>query len=251
MSENRQFRPTLAAWLVHAFSASGAVLALLALAAIDRGDLTAALLWLGVALAVDGVDGTLARWADVKARLPRIDGSILDLVIDYLNYVFVPTLFIWQAGLVPAALALPLGALIQLSSLYVFARSDMKTEDNYFRGFPALWNVVALYLYVAEPGATAGAVIVLLLVLASFAPIHFVHPFRVRDYGRWLPVLALLWAAATGAMLWPDWSTAASLAWFWLSAATALALIALGLLRTVRGDRHRRRISPAAGRGPD
>ena len=127
-----------AAWLVHAFSATGAVFALLALAAIDRGELRMALLWLAVALVVDGVDGTLARKAEVKARLPRIDGSILDLVIDYLNYVFVPTLFIWEAGLVPAALAVPLGAVIQLSSLYVFARSDMKTEDNYFRGFPAL-----------------------------------------------------------------------------------------------------------------
>src|SRR5688572_5284033 len=194
----RQSGKTFAAWLVHAFSATGAVFALLALAAIDRGELRIALLWLAVALVVDGVDGTLARKAEVKARLPRIDGSILDLVIDYLNYVFVPTLFIWQAGLVPDALAVPLGALIQLSSLYVFARSDMKTEDNYFRGFPALWNVVAVYLFVGQPGPVAGAIIVFLLALASFAPIHFVHPFRVRDYGPWLPLLALAWAAATG-----------------------------------------------------
>jgi phosphatidylcholine synthase len=249
--DRSRFGPVAAAWLVHAFSASGAVLALLALAAIDRGDLRIALLWLALALAVDGVDGTLARMANVKERIPRIDGATLDLVIDYLNYVFVPTLFIWQAGLVPAALALPLAALIQLSSLYVFARSDMKTEDNYFRGFPALWNLVAVYLYVAQPGAGAGAGIVFLLALSSFAPIHFVHPFRVRDYGRWLPLLAAAWAGATAAMLWGGWSETAAAAWFWASAVTATALFGLGLLRTVRGSRPRPHVPPAAARKPD
>jgi phosphatidylcholine synthase len=243
----RHGRQLVAAWLVHAFSASGAVLALLALSAIDRGELRTALLWLALALAVDGVDGTMARMARVKELVPRIDGATLDLVIDYLNYVFVPTLFIWQAGLVPAALAVPLGALIQLSSLYVFARSDMKTEDNYFRGFPALWNVVAVYLFVAQPGPAAGAGIVFALALSSFAPIHFVHPFRVRDFGRWLPLLAVAWAGATAAMLWPGWSPAAEAAWFWISAVTAIALLGLGLLRTLRGSRSGPSVSPIGG----
>ncbi|WP_129790559.1 phosphatidylcholine/phosphatidylserine synthase [Sphingosinicella sp. CPCC 101087] len=237
----QQGGPVIAAWLIHAFSASGAILALLALEAIGRGELRLALLWLGIALAVDGVDGTLARRFRVKERAARIDGAVLDLVIDYLNYVFVPTIFIWQAGLVPAALAVPLGALIQLSSLYVFARSDMKTEDNYFRGFPALWNVVALYLYVAAPGATAGAIIVFALALSSFAPIHFVHPFRVRDYGPWLPLLTLTWAGATAALLWPGWSDGAAAAWFWSSTASAAMLLILGLVRTARGSGRRER----------
>jgi phosphatidylcholine synthase len=127
-----------AAWAVHVFSASGAVLALLAMIAIHEHRWTDAMLWLFAALVVDGVDGTLARTARVKEVAPRIDGDVLDLVIDYLNYVFVPTLFILEAGLLPRVAAIPLAALIQLSSLYVFARRDMKTEDNYFRGFPAL-----------------------------------------------------------------------------------------------------------------
>ncbi|WP_114950902.1 CDP-alcohol phosphatidyltransferase family protein [Sphingosinicella terrae] len=226
-----------AAWLVHAFTATGAVIAILALMAIDRGDWRLAFLWLGVALVVDGIDGSFARWARVKERAPRIDGTVLDLVIDYLNYVFVPTALIWKAELVPAGSAWWLAALIQLASLYVFARADMKTEDHYFRGFPGLWNVVALYLFAVQPGPGAGAAIVLVFVLLSFAPIHFVHPFRVRDYGFWSPALATFWAAATGAMLWPDWPAAVERGLFLASAASAILLVLLGLVRTLRGPR--------------
>ena len=120
------------AWLVHGLTASGAVFAFLALLAIEQRDWRLALLWLAAALAVDAFDGTLARWAHVKQRAPRIDGETLDLIIDYLNYVFVPTVLIWRAELVPPALAPWLAAAILISALYNFARRDMKTEDNYF-----------------------------------------------------------------------------------------------------------------------
>ena len=235
----------LLAWLVHLLTAGGAVLALFALAAIHEEEWRLALLWLLAALAVDGIDGTLARLAKVKERVPRIDGATLDLVVDYLNYVFVPTLFIWRAGLVPAALAPALAVAIQLSSLYVFARADMKTEDDYFRGFPALWNVVALYLFALQPGPEAGAILVAALAIMSFAPVHFVHPFRVRDYGAWLPLLAILWAASSTPLLWPDWSPGVRAALIWCSAGSGLLLIALGLLRSFRGPRPRRVVPPA------
>jgi phosphatidylcholine synthase len=224
-----------AAWLVHAFTAAGVVLALLALEATDRGQWGLALLWLLAALAVDGIDGTLARWARVKEHAPRIDGEAFDLIVDYLNYVFVPAIFICRTGLVPEALALPLAAAILLSSMYVFVRRDMKTEDNYFRGFPALWNVVAFYLFVARPGPTAGAAVVAILALASFAPIHFVHPFRVRDFQPWLRILALSWAAATLALLWPGWGAGALRLWLAASLILAFVLLALGLIRSLRG----------------
>jgi phosphatidylcholine synthase len=225
-----------AAWAVHWCSASGAVLALLALLAIDGHRWTEAMLWLSVALLVDGVDGTLARAARVKEVAPRIDGEVLDLVIDYLNYVFVPTMFMLEAALLPTALAVPLAASVQLASIYVFARRDMKTEDNYFRGFPALWNVVALYLFAAGLSADVAAMVVAVLILMSFAPIHFVHPFRVRDYGRWLPLLAVLWAATTLALLFdlPDQVGATLLA---VSAISALLLVGMGLWRTLHGAR--------------
>lgn len=224
----------IAAWSVHLFTASGAVLALLALLAIQDHRWTAAMMWLFAALVVDGIDGTLARAARTKELAARVDGDVLDLVIDYLNYVFVPTVFMLEAGMLPVALALPLAALIQLSSLYVFARKDMKTADGYFRGFPALWNIVALYLYAADIGAIAAASVVLLLVLLTFAPVHVVHPFRVRDYGSWLPVVAVVWAVSTLALLLPLSSETARQLLLWTSSLSATLLIALGLLRTFK-----------------
>ena len=224
-------------WLVHLLTAAGAVLAFMALLAIQDQEWRLALIWLMAALAIDSVDGTLARRLRVKARVPGIDGETLDLIVDYQNYVFVPTVLIWRADLVPAALALPLAALIQISALYDFSRTDLKSEDNYFRGFPALWNVVAFYLFVTQPGQTVGAIAIFALAALTFAPVHFVHPFRVRDYGAWLPGLAIAWAVATGALLWPDWSAAARTFWLAASAVTAVLLLTLGFLRTIRGRR--------------
>jgi phosphatidylcholine synthase len=223
------------AWSVHLFTASGAFLALLALDAIHRNRWHEALLWLFAALVVDSVDGSLARAAKTKRFASRVDGDVLDLVIDYLTYVVIPTLFLWRAGLVPVDWAFPLGALIQLSSLYIFARRDMKTDDGYFRGFPALWNVVALYLFVTDAGPSIGAATVVLFSLMSFAPVHVVHPFRVRDYGWMLPVLALIWAAATLPLLFPAVDGAIRGLLLLMSVVASAVLIALGLWRSFRG----------------
>ena len=226
--------PAAMAWLVHAFTASGALLALLALMAVEERNWTMALVWLLVALFVDGVDGSLARWARVKEKAPRIDGDTLDLVIDYLTYVLVPTLFLWRAELIPPTLAPWLAAAILISSLYVFARTDMKTDGGYFRGFPALWNLVAFYLFVLQASSAAGAVVVVVLVAMTFAPIHFVHPFRVREYGNWLPLLTALWGVSTCALLWPDLDETARSLIATVSFASAAALLVLGLLRSLR-----------------
>jgi phosphatidylcholine synthase len=228
----------LGAWSVHLFTASGAVLALLALLAVERRAFEEALLWLFAALVVDGIDGTFARAARVKERAPQLDGDILDLVIDYLTYVFVPTLFMMRAGLIPEALALPLGALIQLSSLYVFARRDMKTADGYFQGFPALWNVIALYLYAIAVTPTVGAAVVVLFAMMSFAPIQVVHPFRVRDFGRWLPLIAVLWGVTTLLLLMPGLADPLRKALLIASVTASLVLVALGLWRTARGPKN-------------
>lgn len=229
------------AWAVHVFTATGAVLALLALTAVIDGQWRLALLWLLLALAVDGVDGTLARLARVTERVPRIDGSALDLIIDYLNYVFIPSLLIWRAQLVPDWSAFWLAAAIQISSLYVFARRDMKSEDNYFRGFPALWNIVAFYLLMLEPAPAIGALIVALLALMTFAPVHFIHPFRVLDYGRWPPILAMLWAISTAALLLPSSSRLHATA-LPVSLGASAVLVALGLWRSIRGPAARPRL---------
>ena len=130
-----------------------------------------------------------------------------------------------------------LAAAIQLSALYVFARRDMKTDDGYFRGFPALWNLVAFYLVVGAPGPEIGTAIVALLVLLTFAPIHFIHPFRARDYGRLPPLIAIVWASASATLLWPGWTPSAAGALLWTSLATAAVIVGFGLLRSLRGER--------------
>lgn len=185
---------------MHLLTASGAVLALLALDAVVRGAFREALAWLLVALAVDGIDGTLARWLRVSEIAPRIDGAALDLVVDYLTYVLVPTLILWRGNILPDALALPLCALIMVTSLYTFVRRDMKTDDGYFRGFPALWNIVAAYLVLIPVPAAAACGIVLALIGLTFAPVYVVHPFRASDSRLLAPLAATIWLLTTAAL---------------------------------------------------
>ncbi|HEY4940113.1 MAG TPA: CDP-alcohol phosphatidyltransferase family protein [Rhizomicrobium sp.] len=235
MAAQRESIPVFVAWAIHALTASGAVLAFLALLAVEQERWRLALLWLGAALIVDGIDGPLARWAGVVRRTPGIDGATLDLVVDYLTYVFVPAILIYRAGLLPEPYALAAVAAILLSSLYTFARTDMKTADNFFRGFPAVWNVVAFYLFMLRPGPLAGAIVVGVFAGLTFAPIHFVHPVRVRRYRPWLPIATALWGMGSLALLSPDWSPSWMRAWLVLSLTGAGALFAIGLLRTLRG----------------
>ncbi len=128
----------IAAWAVHGFTASGAVLGFLAIISIFNNDQTSSFLWLGLALLIDGLDGTLARKVNVTEQTPNIDGTILDSVIDYLNYVIIPSLMIYWFGMVPGILQIVLPAAIFLVSLFTFANLQMKTEDYYFQDFPGM-----------------------------------------------------------------------------------------------------------------
>ena len=225
----------LKAWLAHVFTASGIVLGLLALLAVDRGEWRTAVYWLAAALIVDGIDGPLARWAQVSKVTPNIDGNILDLVVDYLTFVLVPALLIYRAGLVPPAFAVGAVALILLSSLYHYARRDLKTEDNYFNGFPAMWDLVAFYLLVAPLGPVAGLIIVCLCVGLTFAPVHFVHPVRVSDYWPLLPGAAVFWAVSTLALVPSVGQGPPNSILLGCSLLGLTVMLFLGALRTIRG----------------
>ena len=135
LPKNQRHLSVALAWGVHVLTASGAVLALFALLQVEQRHWNSALLWLGAALVVDGIDGPLARLVGVVQRSPRISGATLDLVVDYLTYVFVPAVLIYRAGLLPTSFALAAVAVILVSSLYTFARTDMKTADNFFQVF--------------------------------------------------------------------------------------------------------------------
>jgi phosphatidylcholine synthase len=219
----------LAAFAVHVFTASGAACALLALMAAAGSDWPQMFAWLGVALIVDGVDGTFARRLRVAEVLPRWSGDVLDFVVDYTTYVFVPAYAIAVGGVLPASVAVPLGPIIVTAAIY-FADRRMKTSDSYFRGFPALWNIVAFYLFVLKPASWFAAVAVVALAVATFAPIYFIHPVRVPRW-RIVNLLALvLWAglAIVAVVLRldpPGWVAAAL-------AAIAIYFVIVGLLHS-------------------
>jgi phosphatidylcholine synthase len=186
----------LGAASVHLLTATGAVLALLALRAVNVGDWQMMFVWLGIALAVDAVDGPLARLVGVKIVLPRFSGERLDLIVDYLTYVVVPAFALTEATLLPESARLPAAIGILLSSLFHVVDVNSKTEEGYFVGFPAIWNIVLLYLFVLEPAPFVSLVIVIFFVALTFVPILAVHPFRVERLRALTCLVTLVWTAA-------------------------------------------------------
>jgi len=216
------------AFAVHVFTASGAALAFLALIAAVAGHWPLMLLWLGMALIVDAVDGALARRLRVAERLPRWSGDILDLVVDFVTYVFVPAYAISASGLLAGA-AVPAGILIVVTGVIYFADRRMKTADNYFRGFPALWNLAAFYLLLLKPDPAAGAGAIVALAALTFVPFPFVHPVRVARLRTLNIALIAVWSALALIALAQDlapgpWVTIAL-------SAIGLYFLAVGLLR--------------------
>jgi phosphatidylcholine synthase len=183
------------AFLVHVLTACGAALALLALIAATHGDWPLMFLWLGVALVVDAIDGPIARAVNVAEVLPRWSGDTLDLVVDYTTYVFVPAYAVTTGHLMPDGPAIAAGIAIAITGTLYFADRSMKTADNFFRGFPAVWNLAAFYLLLLRPGPTIAAAAVALLAVLTFVPMRFVHPFRVRRLRTVTVALLTLWAA--------------------------------------------------------
>jgi phosphatidylcholine synthase len=218
-----------AAFAVHIFTACGAACALLALLAATHAAWPRMFVWLGIALVIDGIDGTFARRLRVAEMLPRWSGDILDLVVDILTYVFVPAYALAASGLLPDAAAVPLGIVMVVTGTLYFSDRLMKTSDYYFRGFPALWNVAAFYLFLLKPAPWLGALAVAALAVLTFVPIHVAHPVRLTH----LRVLT------TGALI--AWALLAILAvaknldpGFWTVAALcllAIYFVGVGFLR--------------------
>lgn len=223
----------LGAFLVHLYTASGAVLAfLMVLAAIDNRPVEA--LWLAlVALIVDSTDGTLARRFRVWETVPWFDGRRLDDIVDYLTYVFAPVVLLWRGGFLPAgAGGAALAALPLLASSYQFCQTDAKTEDHFFRGFPSYWNIVAFYaiVYALSPHVV-GAILLLCSVLV-FVPIRYVYPSRTVAFRRLTLTLTAIWLVLYALILLQDPLNAGFLAH--LSLLYLLYYLGLSLYLTAR-----------------
>lgn len=191
----------LIALAVHAFTASGIVLAMLAAFAAYSLDWPTFFMWLGLALVVDGVDGPIARKVSVESRLPTFSGAALDFVVDYVTYVFLPALAVATAGFTSIPIALALAGVIVFTSAMYYGDTRMKMKNNAFRGFPVVWNGVVFLYFVFDLNQFAVIGITLALSVLTFAPVAFVHPVRVE---RWRPLtlgVTLAWFLFAGAAL--------------------------------------------------
>ena len=201
------------AWLAHLYTASSAVIALLATIAIFEYRFRDAFLWLAAALIVDSSDGVLARAVRVSQRLPWFNGAKLDDIVDYLTYVFVPALFVWRSLLVPAPWAIPVASAMLLASAYGFNREDAKTSDHFFMGFPSYWNIVVFYLFVMHGSQIVNALILLLLAVFVFVPIRYLYPSRTPQWRLLTIALGLVWGVALLVMVWQLPVVSAALLW--------------------------------------
>jgi len=198
--ENQQESATIspgtraAAFSVHVFTAMGAGIALIALLEAVREHWAAMFGWLGVALVIDALDGPMARRLDVERVQPNWSGEVLDLVVDFVTYVFVPAYAITASGLLLPLAAPLLGAGIVISGALYFADRRMKASDNHFRGFPALWNAAAFYLFLLHLSPTVSSLVVAVLIVLTFVPVHVLHPVRVVRWRAFTLSLIAIWA---------------------------------------------------------
>jgi phosphatidylcholine synthase len=231
------------AFSVHLLTGSGAALALMALVAATQADWRLMFGWLGIALIVDGIDGPLARKVDIKKNASNWDGSILDLVIDYLTYVFIPAYALIYSDLLPTPWGLVAALLIALTGVVYFADVRMKAPDNCFVGFPAAWQMVVLVLLVFMPPVWASMAIILTLAALQFTPLKFIHPMRTE---RWRPMnltVLVLWVILGGWSAWASFDPPQPVRLGLLIA--SLWLITVGIVMQVLPAR--RRAVPAEG----
>ena len=229
MGHDRLMTDQIKALSVHLLTATGAVFAMLAmLAAVDE-KWGLMFVWLVVAFIVDGIDGPLARKYNVKKHAAIYDGVIMDMIVDYLTYIFIPAYALFKSGLLPGWIGWICIIVITFASVLYMSDTRMKTKDYSFSGFPACWNMVVIVLFALEPHFYAILAIVVVLAVAMFTPLKFIHPVRTV---RWrmlsLPV-ALAW---TGFASWAAWVDFLPQSWaHWGLALTSIYLIFAGVLQ--------------------
>jgi phosphatidylcholine synthase len=186
----------IVAWLVHIYTALGAVLGLYTILAVEEANFRLAFLLMACTVIIDATDGALARAARVKEIIPWFDGTLLDNLVDYLNYVIVPSLLMLRAHLLPEQDGLWLAAMPVLSSAYGFCRSDAKTADHFFLGFPSYWNIVFFYLYALQTALWINAFVIIALSIMVLVPVRFIYPSRSPRFRYQLNAVGAIWGVA-------------------------------------------------------
>jgi phosphatidylcholine synthase len=218
-----------AGFSVHVFTASGGAVAVLALYAAIERHFAISFAWLGLAFFIDGIDGTLARAARVQVTAASIDGAVLDLVIDFLTYVLVPVVALWRSDLMPTEASFWIGLIVTITSALYFADTRMKTDDLWFRGFPATWNIVVFYLFVLRLPWVINAIVLLGAAALMFTPIVFIHPLRVLRLRALTIAMTCAWFALAATAIIENLEPRAWVGWGLI--VTAAYFLSLPLLR--------------------
>ncbi len=233
--ENRPPNARAKALCVHLFTATGAVFAMLAMLAAVEEKWSLMFLWLVVAFVVDGIDGPLARKYEVKRYAAQFDGNILDMIIDYLTYIFIPAFALFKSGLLPGWTGWVAIILITFASAMYLVDTRMKTKDNSFSGFPATWNMLVLVLFAIEPNFWVSLSLVAVLAIAMFLPLKFIHPVRTE---RWRVVSLPMAIAWVGFAAWAAWVDFHPESWaHWGLVVTSIYLTLAGIAQQIIPDR--------------
>jgi phosphatidylcholine synthase len=229
------------ALFVHLLTASGAVLSMLAMLAAVKEDWDMMFVWLVIALIVDGIDGPLARRYDVTKNWPTYDGVLMDLIVDYLTYVFIPAFALFKSGLLPGWPGWLAIIVIVYGSVVYFADTRMKTKDKSFAGFPACWNMVILVLFTVEPPKQVILLIVIALTITMFTNLKFIHPTRTPRWHNASIGMSIAWV---GFAAWSAWATFNPPLWVqWGLIVTSLYLACAGIAQQILPDNRGKRAS--------
>ena len=179
--------------LVHLLTGFGIIAGYFALIAVMNNNQKEAFLWLGLAFLIDSIDGTLARKFNVKKNLPNIDGKMLDSIIDFFNYVIIPSIMIYWFRYVPDQFSVLIPAILIFISIYSYVNLNILTNDNYYNGFPAIWNVIVLYFYIFGTSQNVNLILLTLLIFLKFSPLKCIHPLRVKRFKNLSIIFAIIW----------------------------------------------------------
>ena len=184
-------------WALHLLTSFGIICSFFALKNTIDGEIFKAFMWLGLGLFIDSIDGTIARFLKVNESLPHIDGHMLDSIIDYINYIFVPAFMLHYFGILPEILDIIIPAIIMVTSVISYSNKNTKTDENYYIGFPAIWNVVVLYLVILNYDSLINTGVLIFLIILKILPLRFVHPFRTEKFRKLTLVMSFSWFVFT------------------------------------------------------
>jgi phosphatidylcholine synthase len=227
--------PRIKALSVHLLTATGAVFAMLAMLAAVEEKWSLMFVWLVVAFAVDGIDGPLARKYDVKKNAAEFDGVLLDLIIDYLTYVFIPAFALFKSGLMAGWTGWFAIIVITFASALYFADTRMKTKDNSFSGFPGCWNMLIIVIFAIEPNFWVSLALVSALAVAMFLPLRFIHPVRTERWRKLSLPMIFAWTVFAGWAAWVDFHPQSWAHWGLI--VTSVYLACVGIVQQIIPER--------------